>query len=187
MRSLLAVPLALTLAIGPAQADEVADTLRSALESYEAGDVAYALEELAYAQQLMMAMKADGLAAFLPPAPDGWTMEVNTEMNAALAMMGGGTGAEGRYSNGTDSFTLTLTADSPMVGMFAGMFGNAAVLAAGGAKTIRIGRERFMDQDGQITGLIENRILVQASGAAPDVMLPVIEAIDFRELGRFGN
>ena len=187
MRSLLALPLALALTAGATHADEVSDTLRSALESYEAGDVAYALQELAYAQQLMMAMKADGLAAFLPPAPDGWTMEVNTEMNAALAMMGGGTGAEGRYSNGTDSFTLTLTADSPMVGMMAGMFGNPAVLAAGGAKTVRVGRERFIDQDGQLSGLIANRILVQATGATPEVMLPVVETIDFGGLAGFGG
>ena len=182
-----ALPLAAALFTGAARADEVTDTLQSAIESYEAGDVAYALEELTYAQQLMMAMKADGLAAFLPPAPDGWTMEANTDMNAAMAMMGGGTGAEGRYTNGTESFTITLTADSPMVGMFAGMFGNAAMLAAGGAKTIRVGRERFMDQDGQLTGLIENRILVQATGAPVEVMLPAIEAMDFAELGRFGN
>ena len=187
MRSVLYLPLVAALAVGTAQADEVTDTLQSAIESYEAGDVAYALEELAYAQQLMMAMKADGLAAFLPEAPDGWTREINTEMNAALAMMGGGTGAEARYSNDSQSFTITLTADSPMVGMFAGMFGNAAILAAGGAKTIRVGRERFIDQDGQLTGLIENRILVQATGAEVDVMLPLIESIDFRELGRFGN
>jgi hypothetical protein len=187
MRSVLSLSLAAMLAAGTVRADEVTDTLQSALESYEAGDVAYALEELAYAQQLMMAMKADGLAAFLPPAPDGWTMEINTEMNAAMAMMGGGTGAEGRYTNGSDSFTITLTADSPMVGMFAGMFGNAAMLAAGGAKTIRVGRERFMDQDGQLTGLIENRILVQANGASVDTMLPLIESMDFRELARFGN
>jgi hypothetical protein len=62
------------------------------------------------------------------------------------------------------------------------MFANAAMM---GVKQVRVGRERFADQDGQLTALIANRVLVQASGAPADVMVPVLESIDFARLGSF--
>ncbi|MGC9368111.1 MAG: hypothetical protein ACP5DX_01095 [Paracoccaceae bacterium] len=166
-------------------ADEVTDTLQSAIEAYEAGDVQYALEEIAFAQQLLQAMKTEGLVAFLPPAPQGWTREVNTEMGAGMAMFGGGTGAEADYSDGDTSFTITLMADNPMVAAMAGMFANPMLMAASGTIT-RVGRQKFLDQDGELTGLVNGRILVQAKGAPVEVMVPVLEEIDFRGLGSFG-
>jgi len=169
----------------PAFADEVTDTLQSAIEAYEEGDFQYALEEIAFAQQLLQAMKTEGLVAFLPPAPEGWSREVNTEMNAGLAMIGGGTGAEADYGNGDVSFTITLMADNPMVAAMAGMFATPMIMAASG-KITRIGRQKFLDQDGELTGLVNGRILVQASGADVAVMVPVLEEIDFDGLGNFG-
>ncbi|MBN2906572.1 MAG: hypothetical protein JXJ18_07685 [Rhodobacteraceae bacterium] len=178
--ALVALPLL------PAHADEVTDTLQSAIEAYEAGDVQYALEEIAYAQQLVQAMKAEGLSAFLPPAPEGWSRTVDTDMNQGLAMMGGGTGAEATYEGDGQSFTLTLMADNPMVGAMAAMFGNPMLMATQG-EMVRVGRQKFVDQDGDLTGLVDNRILVQVSGAAPGVMLPVLEAIDYKALAGFGR
>jgi hypothetical protein len=187
MHRLFSLALALSVSTSAAHADEVRDTIASALAAYDQGDIAYAMQELSYVQQLMLAMKADGLAVFLPPAPDGWTREISTEASAAMSMMGGGTGAEATYSGSGQEFTITFTADSPMIGMFSGMLGNTAMMSASGAKTHRLGRERFMEQNGELTGLIDNRILIQASGVDVEIMLPLIESIDFRELGRFGS
>jgi hypothetical protein len=178
---------AIALATLPAHADEVTDALQNAITAYEDGDIAYAMEELTYAQSLLQAQQAQGLAGFLPEAPEGWTREINSEAGAALGMMGGGTAAEASYSGGGESFTITFTADNPMVAAMAGMFGNAAMLTASGAKMIRVGREKFVDQDGELTAVIDNRILIQASGADPETMVPVLETIDFRELSRFGS
>jgi len=183
-KEIFAVAVALS-AIGlSARADEVTDTLQSSLKAYEEGDLQYALEELDYAKQLMLSMKTEALTVFLPDAPDGWTRQVNSEMNAGLAMMGGGVGAEAEYSGGGDSFTITILADNPMVGAMGAMITNAA---AYGAKVERVGREKFMVQDGTVQGLIDNRILVKAEGGDVAEMLKVVETIDFRELGRFGN
>lgn len=168
----------------PVTADEISDTLQSALDAYDAGDSAYALEELDYARQLLLALKTDALAAFLPDAPEGWTREINTEMNAGLAMMGGGTGAEATYEGAGKSITLQLMADNPMVGALGGMIANAAMY---GARVERVGREKFMVQDNEMTGLVANRILVKASGATPEEMSPLIERIDFRALRAFGQ
>jgi len=174
------------LAIGsyPAKADEISDTLKSALEAYETGDTVYALEELDYARQLMLALKTDALARFLPAAPEGWTRQVNSEMGAGLAMMGGGTGAEAEYSGDGPSVNITLMADNPMVAAMAGMIANAAMY---GAKVERVGREKFMVQDGEATGLVGNRILVKGSGSDMQAVLALLETIDFKALKTFGQ
>ena len=169
-----------------AQADDITDTLQSAIEAYEEGDIQYALEEIAFAQQLLNELKAGALQDFLPPAPEGWTMEIDNDNNAGFAAMGG-TGVTGNYSNDTDRFTLTILTDSPMVLSMANIFGNAALLSTQG-KLVRVGREKFLEQNnGELMGVIDGRIMVQANGADTDVMIPILEEIDFRKLGRFGQ
>lgn len=167
-----------------AAADEVSDTLKSALTAYEEGDVQYALEELEYAKQLMQSMKTADLAKFLPEAPDGWTREVSTEMNAGMAMFGGGAGAEATYSDGTEEFTITIMADNPMVGALSGMMTNAGLM---GMKLERVGRQKYLNQDGELSGIVDGRILIQASGADPEVMKPLLSEIDHRGLEDFGR
>lgn len=175
MKRFFAALAILSLTAGPVAADEITEALQSAIEAYDEGDTQYALEELEYAKQLLMAKKTDVLVQFLPDAPPGWTREVNTEMNAGLAMMGGGTGAEATYSNDGQSFNVTIMADNPMVGAMAGMIGNAAMM---GAKIERVGRQKFMVKDGEVNGLIDKRILVKAEGADTGLMLSVLETMD---------
>ncbi len=175
----------LSLTAVSVQADDVTDALSSAIEAYQDGDIKYALEELEYAKQLLKSMKTDELVLFLPEAPEGWTREVNTEMNASLTMMGGGTGAEAEYSkSGAESFKITFMADNPMVGAMSGLLGNAAVI---GAKIERVGRQKFMVQDGELTGLVDSRILVKASGGDTETMLETLKMIDFKALADFGR
>ncbi len=166
-------------------ADEILDTIDAARAAYEAGNIQDTTEELAYAQQLVRDLKTAGLSAFLPGPPDGWSREIGADMGAAMAMLGGGVGAEATYTHGSDSFSVTLMADNAMVQAFAGMLGNAAMLAGG--KRVRIGSEKFMNQDGELTGLVDNRILVQASGAPVETMLPLLESMDFEEMAGFGR
>jgi len=177
--------LVLVAAAHPSLADEVIDTLSSALQAYEDGDIEYAIEELDYARQLLKAMTTRELTGFLPEAPAGWTREVSdNDMSAGLAFLGGGVAAEAEYSDGTERFTLQIMADNPMVAGFAGMISNAGLL---GMKMHRLGREKFYETDGGLMGLVDNRILVQAEGADPELMLPVVEQIDFAALAAFGG
>ncbi|MBL4915634.1 hypothetical protein [Szabonella alba] len=168
------------------QADQITETIQSALDAYAAGDVQYAMDELAYAQQQLQALKADSLAVFLPEAADGWTRTVNTEMNAGLMMMGGGTGAEASYEGPGGSFKISLTADNPMVASMGAMLGNATLMAQMG-KIERVGRQRFLNQDGSLSALIGNRVLVQAQGGDVADMLPALEMIDYAGLEKFGS
>ena len=183
-RLIVAAAIAVTVSGIAARADEVEDTLNSALSAYQEGDLQYALEELEFAKQLMLTMKTDALSAFLPEAPDGWTREINSDINASLGMMGGGVGAEAKYTRDGESFTLSIMADNPMVGAMSAMLGNAAAM---GMKVERVGREKFAVQDNTVQGLIDSRILVKAEGGEVPMMLKLLEEIDFRELSRFGN
>ena len=129
-------------------------------------------------------MKTEDLAGFLPEAPEGWTREVDTEMSAGLGLLGGGVGAEAEYSKDGERFTISIMANNPMVTAFGGMIGNAALL---GVKLERVGREKFMNDEGELTGLIDNRILVQADGADVALMIELLETIDFKALEDFGD
>ncbi|NDW53729.1 hypothetical protein [Aliiroseovarius sp. PrR006] len=169
---------------GLAQADDVTDTLKSALEAYEEGDLSYALEELEFAKQLMQAMKTADLATFLPEAPDGWTRDVSDDVTTGMAMFGGGSGAEAIYSNDTESFTITIMADNPMVGALSGMMANASLM---GMKLERVGRQKYLNQDGELSGIVDGRILIQASGADVDTMKSILTEIDHRGLEDFGR
>lgn len=184
MRNMILVAAALAMSVSTAQADDITEALESAIQAYEDGDTQYALEELEFAKQLLQAMKTDELVQFLPDAPDGWSREVNTEMNAGLAFMGGGSGAEATYDGDGQSITITMMADNPMVAGMAGMIGNAGLM---GAQVERLGRQKFMIMEGEISGLVDNRILIQASGGDVDDMLELLETMDFRALGKFGT
>lgn len=184
MKRVLSLALAAAMVAAPAVADEITDTLQNAISAYEEGDIQYALEEIAFAQQLLQELKAGALEAFLPEAPPGWTREVDDGRGQMAGF--GGIGVSAAYYDSNQRFTLTILTDSPMVASMAGIFGNSAILASQG-KLIRVGREKFLEQqNGQLMGVIDGRILVQADGAPTDVMLPVIEKIDFRKLSRFG-
>lgn len=168
----------------PVLADEVTDTMSSALQAYEDGDIDYAIEELDYAKSLMQAMKTTALEKFLPEPPDGWTMEIDTDMGTGMAMFGGGVGTEGTYTNGSDEFSISIMVDNPMVTAFGGMLANAALL---GMKVERIGREKFIVDDDEITGLIDGRILIRAEGGDKDMVLDLLGTMDFKALEDFGG
>ena len=53
IRFALSAALALSLAAPAARADEVTETIEAALTAYQAGEIQEALEELAYATQLI--------------------------------------------------------------------------------------------------------------------------------------
>lgn len=182
----LAAALLAAVPIAPAAADEFREVVEGALEAYDAGDATAAREDLEYALRLLSEMKAEGLAAFLPPAPPGWTRSEAeaSGAGAAMAMLGGGSTAAAEYRRGSEAFTLTLVANSPMVSGVAAMISGMASLA--GAQTRRIQRTVFAVQDGEVQGVVGGRVLVSASGDASAAdMISVIETMDLRALAAY--
>jgi len=166
--------------------DPITASLQAAIEAYADGDLQYALDELAYAQQLLNAMKAEGLADYLPAPLEGWTMSLNDDAGAAMGFMGGGTIAQGEYAGPGGSFTVTLMADSPMVSSMGAMLGNSALMASMGT-IYRVNRVSFVEQNGDLSGLVAGRILVQAEGGDIDTMIAHLETMDFRDMQNFGQ
>ena len=157
MRRLLLCLVVLSMAYAPVMADEVADTLRSALEAYEAGDVAAAREDAEYAVQLLVQQKEADLALFLPETLTEWTRTVGETQARAAVMVGGGLTAEATYAspNGTQ-VQIALLADSPMTAMFA----NPSLMGKMG-QVRRINRLNFsVNLDGESHGMVGS-VLVQ--------------------------
>ncbi len=181
----LALAAALTLPFA-AQADEISDTLQSAIEAYNDGDIAYALEELDFARQKLIVIRAEAFQQFLPDAPEGWTRVVDSDMQAGLAMMGGGMGASASYNSSDSSqfYSITMMADNAMVATMGGMVANAAAM---GMKLERIGRQRVALNEGQAMALVNNRILITIEGRDEALLMQAMEAIDFDALSNFGN
>lgn len=177
---------ALLLAPLPAAADDITDALSAALGAYEDGDISDALGEIAYATQLLNALQAQGLANFLPEPLDGWTREVSDDVSASLGFMGGGTAAQATYQGPSGQFSITLMADNPMVASMGAMLGNAAIMSSMG-QIVRINRENFLSADGDLSGLIGNRILIQAENGEEADMIAHLEQLDFDELEDFDD
>ncbi|MBO6882519.1 MAG: hypothetical protein JJ869_02930 [Marivita sp.] len=180
-----ALAAALTLPFA-AQADEISDTLQSAIEAYNDGDITYALEELDFARQKLMALRTEAFQQFLPEAPDGWTREVDSDMQAGLAMMGGGMGANADYrsADGSQYYSISMMADNAMVASMGAMVANAAAMRM---KVERVGRQRVAINDGQAMALVNNPILITIEGGDEALLMQAMEGIDFDALSNFGN
>jgi hypothetical protein len=179
--------LALALAF-PVAADEFTDTLEGALKAYREGDVSGARQDLDYAGKLLTAMKSEALEKLLPAPLPGWTREEASEEDAAaggfMGMFGGGTAASATYRKGTETATVTLVADSPMLSGIGAMITGMAGLAGG--KPMRIQRTEFAEKDGALQGLVAEKVMVSVDGdASLEDKKALLEAMDFKALGEF--
>ena len=170
----------------PVWADDVSDALKAASDAYAAGDLAGTGSGLALATQALGAQQSAMLSALLPAAPDGWTREDTADFNKSFGIVGGGSGAEATYAtaDGATSFKMSFIADNPMVGGMAGMLGNAQMMAMMG-KVVKVGDQPLLSQDGSISTLVNARVLFQAQGSTEDLMLPLVQKIDFAKVGTF--
>lgn len=171
----------------PAAADDVEAAIEAALDAWRAGDARLAAEELDYAATLMSQAKAAGLGAFLPDAFDGWTREDAAAQAAGAALFGGGSsaGATYRREGGGGEVTIEVTADSPMIAAMAALFANPTMMAMQG-EVRRAGRQRYvLGSDGEATAMVDNRILVRASGDAAEDVIAYFEAVDFAGLAAY--
>lgn len=163
--SLIAAATALVLAM-PAAADDFTDSVEAAMKAYEDGDIRTAKEEIDFAAQLLAQMKAEGLKGFLPEALDGWERKDDKNNSGAMAAFGGGQMAAATYMRDGKRLKVQLMADNQMVTALAGMFGNAAMMAAMGTVK-RINRQKvIITKQGEIQSLVDGRIMIQITGNA---------------------
>ena len=186
-RLLTVVPFMIAFG-GAARADAVSDALQAALDAYGAGNLAKTSENMTLATQALGGQQSAMLAALLPAAPEGWTRTPTEDFAQGFGIMGGGAGAEARYDNADQSvsYTMSFVADNPMVASMGAMLGNAQMMAMMG-KVVKVGDQPLLDTDGNLSTLVNSRVLFQAQGAGSDVMLPVVQTIDFARVGLFDS
>lgn len=171
-----------------ARADAVEEALAAAQSAYGAGDLNGTAAQLTTATKAVMALQAAKLASLLPQPPAGWQREIDESAPAGMALMGiTGTVAQAHYTDAAgNGFSLTLTADSPMVAQMAGILASPQMMAMMG-KVATIGGQAMLDQDGSLSALVGGRVLVQAQGATVDQMKPVLETLNFAKLPSYDS
>lgn len=170
----------------PAVADEIEDSIKLALESYQAGDVANAKSELDYAAQLLTQKQSEALVSFLPAPFAGWTQEEVENASIGAAMFGGGLTAIADYVRDGENVEIQLMADSPLMATMMSMFANPAMVGATGKLKRVNGQKMIETHDGELQALIHNRFMVQVSGSASiEDKEAYFAAIDFSALESF--
>jgi len=194
MSTRIAIPLAiaLTTALGPvtARADDVEDSVKEAMQAYQAGDYQGAAGSLEYAAQLVRQKRGTALQAALPAPLAGWSAEEAKAETAAASLFGGMTSAERVYTKGDASVTVRVITDSPMLQGLMGFFSNPAMAAGSGMKMQRIADQKAMvkydpaTKDGEVTVIVANRFMVtvEGNGAEQQDLLAYAGAIDYKKL-----
>lgn len=186
----LAVALAFALGLGAARADDVEDSVKEAMQAYQAGDYQGAASSLEYAAQLVRQKRGNVLQSTLPGPLTGWTAEDAKTEAAAASLFGGMTSAERVYRKDDASVTVRVVTDSPMLQGLMGFLTNPAMAAASGMKMQRIADQKAMikydpaTKAGEITMVVANRfmITVEGTGAEQQDLVGYAGAIDFKTL-----
>ncbi len=173
-----------------AHADDVQDSIREALDYYNAGDYQEAVESLDYASQLIRQMKGKKLETLLPAPLEGWSAKPAESRAVGAAVFGGGLTVERSYTRGPASVTIRIVADSPMIQGMLAMFSNPVFATSDGGRLERIGREKAIvkydaaSKSGDIRLAVANRFLVTIEGTAvtEEDLKAYARAIDFKKL-----
>lgn len=175
-----------TLTAG-AHADAVEDALEAASSAYAAGDLSGTAAHITAASRAVLELQSAKLRNMLPEAPSGWSREVADGEDGGMMLAGiVGNTVSARYSKGDDSFTLTLTADSPMVAQMSGMLGNLQMMSMMG-KIRKISGQDMLEQDRALSALVGGRVLLQAEGMDSSEMQEVLEQMDFSRLPAYDS
>ena len=170
-----------TIEIPDEQVDDVTAEITAGLQAYLEGDYPDAKAALEFAVQMIGDIKAGGLTALLPqPIGDEWTMSEPDTTAAGAVMFGGGISANAEYSNGSETCTVTITGDSPMLQAVSMMFNNPAILGASGAKMKRVGTERvIITQDGDVQAMAGTYFVQYGGDCSEENKLAYVAATDF--------
>jgi hypothetical protein len=184
----IAIALFTAALVVPGQADEISDTIKEALTSYESQNYGQATQSLNYAVQLLSQLNAERFGTLLPAALPGWTASEIENGGGGMAMFGGGMQVSRDYTGGSGDIRIEMLGDSPLLAQFIGIFANPAMMSAMG-KPVRVGSQTGIeDQDGKFTFVVANRFMVSIEGSASrEDKLAYANAIDYAALSGFGS
>lgn len=194
MNALPPLRLLLVLAVSAsiARADDVTDSLKAAVDSYQAGNYSEALQSIEFAATVIRQKKSEAIAAILPAAPTGWTAGDAESDSASAAMFGGMVSAKRSYSRGDSTISIQVQSDSPLLQTYGMMLSNPAMLAGSGSKLETLKGQRIAvsyradNKSGDIKAVIDGRYVVSVDGneVAREDLLTFMGAIDFAKLAK---
>lgn len=186
-RSLLTAGLLLAaLAVTPARADDILDSIDQARKAYQSGDMATAKQSLDMASQLIAQKNAEGYVALLPEPLAGWKAEKAQANAVGAAVFGGVSAANRTYTDGKgDTVEISISGDSALLMQFAPMLNNPAMASALG-KLIRVGEQRAVQNpDGDVMMVVANKFLINIQGTTDAAAkLAYARAIDVAKLAK---
>ncbi len=180
----LLLAVALAAPFSASRADEVEETLTSALSKYKAGEYSSAGSSLQYALNLINEKKAEKLLAVLPEKIGEWQGgEANSN---SLGMLGGGVALSRDYRKGDRSAEIQIMIDSPLVQQMVGLLANPMFAGQMGAKLREVEGEKAMlnPKEGEVSLVVNNTILVKvsASGASEEDLMALVRGVDVKTL-----
>lgn len=151
-------------------ADEIEDQIQAGLKAYQDKEYKIAVDELKFAMAQLEKLAHNDNKKLLPTVLDGWTMkEDDSQTQAAMSMLGGGTTIGANYIRGNESIHIQIIANSPMIAMI-GMMINNPMMAAPDENTKpyrykRIkGIKKTEGSNTEITLLLVGQIMIRLDG-----------------------
>lgn len=194
MNALRTLRLLLILVVSASlvRADDVTDSLKAAVDSYQAGNYSEALQSLDFAATVIRQKKSEAVAAILPAAPAGWTAEEAESDAAAAAVLGGMVSAKRRYTREDGEVSIQVQSDSPLLQTYGMMLSNPAMLAGSGSKLETVKGQRVAisyraeSKSGDAKAVIDGRYVVSVEGSSisREDLTTFLAAIDFAKLAK---
>jgi len=150
---------------GVAEADEITDEIKSALQSYQAGNISEARSNLEFAIQLLAQKKAGDLVSALPAPLPGWKAE-DEQSAAPMGLFGGGISATRTYRKDDREVRISVVGDSPMLQAVAAMIDNPSIISVSGSRVKRVGGQKvIITSDGEFR-LTAGKMMLTIDGNA---------------------
>jgi len=187
-KTITALALASTLS-APAAADDITDQLDAARKAYEGGEFRSAVQTLQFAVAGIQEKINLSLLKMLPEPLEGWQADEAQAQSGGMAAMIAGTNLSRHYyrDDGAD-MDISITADSPLLGMMTMMLSNPMLMQTdAGTRIYTHAGHRGMikhekdSNEWEISLMVGGKIMVQVTGRGLQDKKPVedyLKAID---------
>lgn len=161
LRPALAV---IAIAFHPLHADEIEDAISQALKHYKDGKLTEANASLQSAITRLNDKRGMSLSAVLPDQISGW--KGGKVESTSLAALGGGNTVERTYRKDEKKATISVAADSKLLGQVSNFLANPALGGLLGIKQKKVGDLTAMvhPKEGLLQLAVSERFLVQVQG-----------------------
>lgn len=167
LAGLVTLPMLMTTLLN---ADDIEDQIQAGLKAYQDKDYKIAVDEIKYALAGLEKLALNDNQKLLPPALDGWSMQVDDgTVQSAMSMMGGGTSIGANYTRTNESIHIQIIANSPMIAMVGMMINNPMMASVDeNTKPYRYKRikgvKKTEGNNTEITLLLVGQIMVRVTG-----------------------